>query len=64
MEYIKNSYNDRGWCRISFHWIMTKKEIYDIFNALEYIIVNGHKFLKYYKYDSNMNLFIFNGLKK
>ena len=63
-EYIENSYNYRGWCRISFHWIMTKKEIREIFDALEYIIVNGHKYLKYYKYDSNLNLFVFNGLKK
>ena len=43
---------------------MTKKEIREIFDALEYIIVNGHKYLKYYKYDSNLNLFVFNGLKK
>ena len=56
-EYIENNYGYRGWCRVSFHWLMSKSTISDIFEAIEYIIVNGHKFLKYYEYDSSANLY-------
>jgi selenocysteine lyase/cysteine desulfurase len=58
-EYIEKKYAYRGWCRISFHWSMSKKNIYYIFSALEYIINNGHKYLKKYKYSKKQNLFYF-----
>jgi selenocysteine lyase/cysteine desulfurase len=56
-EYIEQMYKFRGWVRISFHWLMTKKMIINIFEALEYIIKNGHKYLKYYNYDTKQNLY-------
>lgn len=42
-EYLKKHKNIRadGWCRITFSWYMTKKEIDYILKAIEYIIVNG-----------------------
>ena len=58
-EYIEVKYGYRGWCRISFHWLMSKKTIINIFEALEYIINNGHKYLNLYKYDSKLNLYKF-----
>ena len=54
---IEQMYKFRGWVRISFHWLMTKKMIINIFEALEYIIKNGHKYLKYYNYDTKQNLY-------
>jgi selenocysteine lyase/cysteine desulfurase len=59
-EHIENIYGFRGWCRISFHWLMTKKIIINIFRALEFIIVYGENFLKYYKYDNDQNIYIKN----
>ena len=49
-DYIENNYGYRGWCRISFHWLMSKKTINYIFDALEYIIKNGEKYIKYYDF--------------
>lgn len=49
-DYIQNNYGYRGWCRISFHWLMSKKTINYIFDALEYIIKNGEKYIKYYDF--------------
>lgn len=57
-EYIEQKYKYRGWCRISFHWLMDKKTITNIFNALEYIIKNGYKYKDLYTYDQEQNLFI------
>ena len=56
-EHIENQYNIKGWCRISFHWLMDSNTITYIFEALEYIISNGHKFLKYYNYNEEQNLY-------
>lgn len=61
-EYIETKYNIRGWCRISFHWLMPMKTILYIFDALEYIIRNGHDYLQYYTYDSEQNLYYFKRL--
>jgi selenocysteine lyase/cysteine desulfurase len=58
-EYIESKYNFRGWCRISFHWLMSYHTINNIFDALEYIIKNGHKLLKNYEYDKTQNLYKF-----
>lgn len=56
-EYVEITHNIKGWCRISFHWTMTVKTIDNIFQALEFIIQNGHKYLEYYDYDTTTNLF-------
>mgnify|MGYP000262023445 FL=1 len=44
-RYIKNTMNINGWCRITFHWLMTIYEINYILNAIEYIALN-HKSYK------------------
>lgn len=41
--------NINGWCRISFHWLMTKKEIDYIISAVEFISKNFKEFLYLYK---------------
>ena len=56
-EHMENVYNIKGWCRISFHWLMDSKTIIYIFNALEFIIENGYKYQKYYIYDAEQNLY-------
>ena len=56
-EHVEDKYNIKGWCRISFHWLMNSSTIIYIFNALEFIIENGYKFLKYYNYNEEQNLF-------
>jgi len=57
-EIIKKKYNIDGWCRITFHYTMTKKVIDYILYAIEYIIINGKDFGKLYKYDKTSELFI------
>jgi len=56
-EHLENQYGYRGWCRISFHWLMTMKTILNIFKALEFIIEHGESFLQYYDYDNEQNLY-------
>jgi selenocysteine lyase/cysteine desulfurase len=58
-EYIENKLGFRGWCRVSFHWLMNEETIKFIFKAIEFVIKKGHKFLSYYDYDSKQNLYIF-----
>lgn len=58
-EYMENIYEIKGWCRISFHWLMNIHTVLNIFKALEFIIQNSHKYVKLYKYDSSLNLFTF-----
>lgn len=57
-EYIEQKYKFRGWCRISFHWMHSKKTINNIFIALEHIIQYGYKYLNLYNYDKDKNLYI------
>jgi len=57
-EIIKKKYNIDGWCRITFHYIMTKKIIDYILHAIEYVIKNGKKFGNLYEYDQKSELFI------
>jgi len=63
-EHIEKNYNIKGWCRISFHWLMDTKTILKIFNALEFIIENGHNYIKYYNYDDKQNLYVIKKLIK
>lgn len=59
-EHLEKKYGYRGWCRISFHWIMDMNTILNIFKALEYVIENGEKYLKYYNYNTEQNLYKIN----
>lgn len=56
-DYIKEKYNVDGWVRLSFHWIMSRKDVFYIIKSLIYIIENGHNHLKDYIYDDTQNLF-------
>ena len=46
-----------GWCRLSFNYLLTKKEILTILEALEFIIINGKTYEDFYEYDKAKNLF-------
>ena len=58
-EHVEKKYGYRGWCRISFHWLMSIDTILDIFKSLEYIIENGHLYYKNYIFDEKQNLYLF-----
>lgn len=57
-DYIKDKYGYDGFCRVSLHWTMTKKDLQFIFSAIEYVIENGANHLSEYRYDKKANLFI------
>lgn len=61
-DYTIEKYNISGFCRISLHWTMTKKDIQTIFNAIEFIILNGETFLSKYNYNKEKNLWTRNVL--
>jgi selenocysteine lyase/cysteine desulfurase len=42
-SHIKKNMNIEGWCRITFHWIMSIEEIDYILNAIKYIAINHKK---------------------
>lgn len=58
-EYIEQKWKVKGWTRISFHWLMTIKEVEYIINSVEFIILNGNKpeYTDKYTYNSEENLF-------
>ena len=59
-DYVKDRYGGKtGFCRVSLHWTMTRKNVRDIFAAIEYVIKNGEKYLPFYKYDADKNLWFF-----
>ncbi len=62
-ELIEKKYGIKGWCRISFHWLMTEKEIENIINAVEFVVKYGKFFKNLYKYDEKSNLFNYNNNK-
>lgn len=53
-EYI----NCEGWCRISFHWIMSRMEIDFIIHAIEFIKLYWKEFI--YLYDNFDGFFVYN----
>lgn len=57
-EHIEKKYGYRGWCRVSFHWTMSKETINYIFDSIEYVIKNSNKHKNDYIYDKKQNLFI------
>jgi selenocysteine lyase/cysteine desulfurase len=56
-EHIEKKYGYRGWCRVSFHWTMSKDTIKYIFDAIEYVIKNANKHINDYTYDKKQNLY-------
>lgn len=56
-EYTEKKYGYRCWCRVSFHWTMSKKTINYIFDSIEYVIKNANKHIDNYIYDKKQNLF-------
>jgi selenocysteine lyase/cysteine desulfurase len=41
-----------GWCRVTFSYLHSKQEVLNIMKAIEFVIINGESFKKYYNYDS------------
>jgi selenocysteine lyase/cysteine desulfurase len=55
-DHVKKKYGIEGFCRISLHWTMTKRDILYIFNAVNFVAKHGDKLLDYYTYDDKQNL--------
>ena len=62
-DFVKDNYGYDGFCRVSFHWTMSKKQIKFIFNSIENIIQNGEQYLELYQYDKSTNLYSYKGKK-
>ncbi|ARF09729.1 aminotransferase class-V [Indivirus ILV1] len=58
-ELIELKYGMKGWCRITFNWIMDKEEIDYIINAVKFILENIDKYKNMYVYDKKTNLFTY-----
>jgi len=58
-DLLQKKYNVKGWCRISFNWLMDMKEIDYIINTVKYILHNHNKYVDKYSYDEKSNLFMF-----
>jgi len=58
---IKKLYHIDGWCRITFNWSMSWKEITFILNAIEDVINNIDAYSKNYVHNVETNLFTFRG---
>lgn len=56
-DHFKNLYDNDGFCRVSFHWTMSKCDIIYILNAIEYVIEHCETFKHYYYYKETENLF-------
>lgn len=54
---IKETYGIDGWCRISFHWLMDKKDIDFILKGLEWVINNIKKLINMYDYNEDTHLY-------
>uniref|UniRef100_A0A6C0EE35 Aminotransferase class V domain-containing protein n=1 Tax=viral metagenome TaxID=1070528 RepID=A0A6C0EE35_9ZZZZ len=57
-EFIQDKTDINGWCRVTFNWMMDKKTIDYIIDAIRYIVENGNKYKDNYEYDEEANLFI------
>lgn len=53
---IEDLYGYRGFCRISFHWLMSKKDVEKIANAIEFVIEHGEEYKPLYSYCEKENL--------
>lgn len=48
----------KGWCRLSFNYLMSQETVDFILESVEYICINWRKYLDSYKYLEDQNLFI------
>jgi selenocysteine lyase/cysteine desulfurase len=55
-DYVEEVAGFRGFCRISFHWLMTKRDIEYILGALDHIMGDGEKYKSQYTYNEKENL--------
>lgn len=60
-KYLNKHFNIGGWCRVTFSWIMSKKEIDYIIDSIKFIATYGELFEKYYSYDKSLNSWTFSG---
>lgn len=56
---IKQNHNINGWCRITFNYLMKKRDIIKILKGLKYILTNKEILRKYYSYNKNTNTYSF-----
>lgn len=56
----KDRLSVNGWCRITFSYLHTKKEIDIVLSALEYVIINGESYKNLYTYNKEKNLYTLN----
>lgn len=63
-EIIEYQYGMKGWCRITFNWMMNKDEIDIILNAVKFIMDHINEYKDQYIYDEKTNLFTHNSLIK
>lgn len=58
-DHIQREIGTKGWCRITFSWLMDKNTIDTIIKGIDFICKNGYIFKKRYSYNSDKNLFTF-----
>lgn len=56
-DHIKDTCGIDGWCRISFHWLMSKKDIDMILKGIEWVINNKNNLIEIYDYDEDTHLY-------
>ena len=60
-EFINNKYGVMGWCRVTFHWTMTTKEITYIIRAIAFMAKNINEIKELYTYDDKEHIYVYNG---
>lgn len=55
-ELIEKDYGIKGWCRISFSWMMTIDEVNYIMEAIRHILINGTSYKNQYQFNTKANL--------
>jgi selenocysteine lyase/cysteine desulfurase len=58
-ELIDKKYGIKGWCRISFSWLMNASEINYILESIEHILNNIENYKENYEFNKETNLFNF-----
>ena len=56
MDDLRKKKDIEGLCRISFHWTMSKRDVYYILNAVEYVLLHGKRYVQFYSYEKTDNL--------
>jgi selenocysteine lyase/cysteine desulfurase len=57
-DFIEKHFHWRGVVRVSFHWLMSDAQVARLFRAIEFVVENGSKYKKRYRYCSSKNLYI------